>query len=287
MPKGNRFMVWAILGTVFAADALAAPILGRRMTLENRTGAEADRGLSLSGRERSTDVPPIVGDPRNGGAVLEVILDDEGSRQNFDLPETGWTAIPGGFRYSAPEVVGAPVKRIEIRRRPQGRTTFKLLLDGETGLGDLTLVPPNPGTSLTAILEIDSSRERHCVSFGGAAGGSVLANDAQLWSIRKPTAQPECPSPRCCQVGPGLCGWDRAGSCEVNNWTIGAPGSVCDAETGSCVSPPPSPGPCCDVLFSSSPPFCVAGPPTDPFNCSDVGAFTPNAHCTPTGCVPD
>ncbi len=90
----------------------------------------------------------------------------------------------------------------------------------------------------------------------------------------------------CCELGGGTCGWsDTAAFCTEQGWTPGAPGDVCNAQTGTCTPPPGALGNCCNLGMST----CVAGPTAGPGPCSTFPEWTffPNSTCTPgVGCSP-
>jgi hypothetical protein len=74
--------------------------------------------------------------------------------------------------------------------------------------------------------------------------------------------------------------------CVNFNATPGLPGSVCDSLTGACVTPPATPGNCCDNANVDG--SCAASPVADEAACEYVGGtFVANAVCAPSGrCVP-
>jgi hypothetical protein len=50
------------------------------------------------------------------------------------------------------------------------------------------VVPPNPGTSASALLRVNGGAE-YCVGFGGAAGGQIANKGATSFKVTKPTVQ--------------------------------------------------------------------------------------------------
>jgi len=54
-------------------------------------------------------------------------------------------------------------------------------------------VPPNAGDEGGLILTINGGAT-YCTAFGGAAGGTEIADDGELWKVLNPTAD-GCPSP--------------------------------------------------------------------------------------------
>jgi hypothetical protein len=89
----------------------------------------------------------------------------------------------------------------------------------------------------------------------------------------------------CCQGG-GLCLYatDFA-DCSTQGGTLGAPGTVCDGASGTCVAPPAGAGGCCEQPNWGT--GCVGGQ-IDGAGCTLFGGtFTPNSICLPSGsCAP-
>jgi hypothetical protein len=223
-------------------------ILGKSLLVKNPTGDESKRTVVALGRETGTDVGYVFGQgPEFFGAKLRIITTGGTSTdEEFDLPSSGWTALGAvGYKYSGP-VLGEPVKKVLLKRTPGGTALLKVILKGNIGTSDVDVVPPNPGGEATIQLRI---QERYCTSFGGAAGGTPVADNAQMWKVVNATAQPGCPNtPTGCCAFSGACLWTDQIDCEDNySGTMGAPGSVCNAD-GSCGAPPAVPGACCELV---------------------------------------
>jgi hypothetical protein len=279
-------IAFAALSALGAGDALGADqeILGARLVVRNPGSGESTRSVVILAKESATEIPAIVGNPLAGGGRLMLGVDSGSSGQSFFLDSKGWTATATGFRYSgSDDPTGPPVKKVALKRTPGGKAFLKVVLSGSVGVQPLDLVPPNPGSDALAILAL-SNGDAYCASFGGAAGGQVVANTALLWKVRNATAQPACPLLCCGFVA--SCSWEdavAAGFCSEVGGTLGAPGAVCDGATGGCVSPPASAGNCCE--FGAS--LCFGGPSVQQPPCDEIGgAFVTGAICDPTqGCV--
>lgn len=283
-----RVVVWSAVhiaaALVLVGDVAAAPILGKKLSVVNRSGDEADRRVVLVGRETQTDVS-IFADPTKTGATLRIAVNGV-SVQQFALGASGWLPAGHGYRYRGPTGPdGDPVKLVLLRRQPASRSAvLKVVLDGAFGTQDLEVTPPNPGVELTAVLTLGAA-ENYCVSFGGAAGGATVANTSSSWIMKHASSDPSC-LPACCEIA-SECAWDPGdGSfCSAFSGTLGELNSACDAATGTCGGTPTDRGPCCDVIDGARS-FCVAGPEIDFASCTDIGFFKPNGTCDPVfGCL--
>jgi len=95
----------------------------------------------------------------------------------------------------------------------------------------------------------------------------------------------------CCRFASGgTCDWaPSAEACSGNEvpGTPGASGSVCNGATGTCTSPPASPGPCCSGVTSFFSNACSGGPGETASVCSAEGGTLSTGVCHPSGaCVP-
>ena len=52
----------------------------------------------------------------------------------------------------------------------------------------MLVVPPNPGTGASALLQVNGGAE-YCVAFGGAAGGQIANKGATSFKVTNPTAK--------------------------------------------------------------------------------------------------
>ena len=91
--------------------------------------------------------------------------------------------------------------------------------------------------------------------------------------------------PSCCSFAPGFpeCVFlSNPGDC--SGGTVGPAGSVCDGVTGACVSPPATPGNCCQGAPFIGGAVCGGGADFTESTCEGFGAtFVPNALCPPNG----
>jgi hypothetical protein len=281
------FASLALAAAVTVGDALAETqqILGERLLLKDPTGAESSRSLVIGARERGSDITAIAGDPVAGGGTLLLGINSGSTGQSFVLDASGWSATATGFRYAGPTGSdGDPVKQVVLRRSRRGTALLKIVLKGKVGVQPLDLVPPDPGSDAVAILVL-SNGDSYCVSFGGAAGGEVVADTATTWKMQNATAEPGCPT-FCCSFG-SSCVWGRASEasfCPEVGGVLGFPGRVCDGTTGACAPPPAGVGNCCTFAGGS---LCFGGPGVQQPPCDEIsGSFTTGAICDPTGgCV--
>ena len=93
-----------------------------------------------------------------------------------------------------------------------------------------------------------------------------------------------------CCYGTSLCTQTYVatpGDCSVvGTMAAGAAGTVCAGDTGGCVEPPTTGGPCCQTTAIAGL-SCLAGPSLDQQNCGTLlGTYFASAGCTPSGCVP-
>jgi hypothetical protein len=193
MRKGSVIVSAAALmlgGLALAADQR---ILGKRITVGNPSGDEADRSVVCLARESSTDIPALAGSPTVGGATLHVSTSGgTASSQTFVLGPAGWSATQTGFRYTGP-TTDDPVRSVRLRRSPSGAVLLKVVLRGTTGMTDLAVLPPNPGDAASLELEL-SGGDRYCVALGGAAGGNEASDTGAKWKVVNATAEPPCPT---------------------------------------------------------------------------------------------
>jgi hypothetical protein len=245
------------------------------------------RSLVAIGKEASSDIASLAGDPVTHGASLRVLLTGATtSGQSFTLDASGWSSTPTGFKYSGPTGAdGDPVKRVILKRSADGTVLLKAVLRGALGTQSLDLTPPDPGSDAAVTLAFHGGGDVYCVSLGGAAGGTVAADTDDRWQLAGATAEPSCPTV-CCAFngGPGpYCSWGVPDEsiCAQLGATVGQPGSVCDPSTGACTAPMASPGLCCDIAGV----YCLGGPVLATV-CGEVGTLVPGALCDPAlSCV--
>jgi hypothetical protein len=157
---------------------------------------------------------------------------------------------------------------------------LKAVLRGGLGTQSLDLTPPDPGSDAAVTVAFHGGGDVYCVSFGGAAGGTVAADTAERWQMAGATSEPSCPTV-CCAFDSGFgeyCSWGVPDEsiCAQLGATVGTPGTVCDPATGACVAPAASPGLCCDIAGV----YCLGGPVLATL-CSEVGTLVLGAICDP------
>jgi hypothetical protein len=184
-------------GIVAQRFAPGRRVRGKKILVKDPTGAEEQRTVIALGKETGTDIGPgIVGNPVFDGATLRVIAKGTlDSDQTYVLDAAGWSPVgTTGFKYSGPTAGdGDPVKKLLLKRTPNGTALVKAILKGNVGTQSLDVEPPNAGDEGGLILGINGGAT-YCVAFGGAAGGSEAKDTDQLWKITNATAD-ACPSP--------------------------------------------------------------------------------------------
>ena len=186
----KRLMLGLALLSLSAGSAQAdsQTILGQKFFLRSPSADPNQRQVSGKAKEGPGSPNTVVGNPATAGASLRVIANGgTDSDQTFTLPASGWSPISTlGYRYSS----SGAVKKVLIKRTSSGVFLIKISLKGSGG--PLNVVPPNPGDSGGFILDLTGG-DSYCVAFGGVAGGSESADNAQIWFIRNPNAE-ACPS---------------------------------------------------------------------------------------------
>lgn len=155
-------------------------------------------------KESATDIgETFEANPILNGATLRVILNGATpSDQTYVLDKLGWRTSQRVFKYLGPTGGDAdPVKLVLLKRSASGKALLKALIKGNVGTQSLNVVPPGTGDSGGIILHINPSvllgkpAATYCVSFGGAAGGTEITDDAERWFVKSPTAENGCPAP--------------------------------------------------------------------------------------------
>lgn len=194
----NHMVKWTLAAAFAAlvpAGAWAADqlVLGKILLVKDPVPPDpTERKIKLMGKE-SGSPNTIEGDPTVGGATLRIIANGGTSTdQTFVMDAPGWEARSYGFKYR--RTGASAVKGAQILKTPSGRFQIKVGL--HAALGPIDVVPPNPGTDATVVLEI-AGGDRYCMGFGGAAGGVVVneppGNPFRVFKVRNPTAETPCP----------------------------------------------------------------------------------------------
>src|SRR5438552_1290883 len=127
-------------------------ILGQKLMVKNPSTPDK-RKVTGSGKETDV-VDTIVGDPSADGAELTISVNgDTPTTQTWSLPAitnpaTGKPFWSGdairGFKYGDAKGVNGEVKKVQVKRSSKGVFQIKAQVDGK--LGQVDLVPPDPGT---------------------------------------------------------------------------------------------------------------------------------------------
>ena len=89
------------------------------------------------------------------------------------------------------EGVNGQVKLAQLSKTAKGTFELKVKIQGKVGPGEQPLVqvvPPNPGTGASVLLQVNGGAG-YCVGFGGAAGGTIANKGATSFKVTNPTAQ--------------------------------------------------------------------------------------------------
>ncbi len=191
-PSCALVVVLALGGSAAAADQT---ILGNQLLVKD-PGVATKRTVSSTAKER-TSANTIVGDPRLGGAVLEITVNGgAASAQRFDLPQgtasTGkpfWSASGTGYAYKDSKGQNGPVTAVKIQRSSSGNFSIRASVNGK--YGTVTVVPPNPGTDACLALTINGG-DRYSVAYG--AESTVKNKGASYFSVKHPTFEGVCPA---------------------------------------------------------------------------------------------
>jgi hypothetical protein len=291
-----RLLAALVVGMTLSGTSLAADrvILGRLLDVRDPSGAEADRRVTISGKESATDVPAIS-DPTSGGATLTVIANGgSSSSETYTLDPSGWTATGSGYRYRGPTGPDAdPVRSVTAKRTAGGVAMVKVLLRGNSGTQPLGVVPPNPGDDGGFILDV-AGGDRYCVTLGGAAGGTEQKDGATQWKVKRATAEAGCPAPPTTSsttstttstitttTGPPFCGndiIDPGEQCDGTALPVQCSGFACELPGGARECQ------CCGIDHCSPIEGITSccGEGTDPVACADEPGH-PCYYCGPGG----
>ncbi|HYB99570.1 MAG TPA: alpha/beta hydrolase-fold protein [Candidatus Limnocylindrales bacterium] len=184
----------AVAVLLFSATSQAYPpgepvqtVLGRKLQIRVPAGEPARATIRGLAREMASP-DTLAGDPTTSGATLEVIAAGaKSSNQVFELPASGWKASGNGFKFAG----DGAVRKASISRSPSGVFQIKFGMSGAGG--DIDVVPPDPGDSGGFTLTVNGGAS-YCVAFGGDAGGTVKADDAEQWSVQHASGE-GCPVP--------------------------------------------------------------------------------------------
>ena len=118
----------------------------------------------------------VVGDPTASGATFTVTL-TPGGTQCAQLPASGWTATPVGFKYKDPQLDNGPVKVALIKQTPSGKFLLKVIEKSPA----ITVAPGNPTLTYGTSFEINGG-DQYCASTGTA---TPVKNDEKKFLVNK------------------------------------------------------------------------------------------------------
>ena len=199
-----RATIAVVIGfAIVAPSAHAAEqlILGRVFALEDPVPQNPNRrGLGFAALDRAAT---LVGDPAVNGATLDVMVEGASSaNQAFVVPPgafqepngPGWKSRVRGARalfvYRDERGENGAVTLLRIQRAGS-RLVVRAIATAQGNNDPIDLVPPNPGTAARVRVTIGGG-DSYCAGFGGAAGGKITQNDAELFRISKPRTR-SCP----------------------------------------------------------------------------------------------
>ena len=245
--------VTAVASVVLAADLT---VRGRRMVVRQSPDAGATkRRIVVVGRELSSGITSFDS-PLQAGATLRVFA-TPAQTHFFELPGTGWHAIPGGYRYVEPNASGRAIRRV-VLNATGGK--IRVVLRGDST--NLFVAPPNPGESGGIVLGL-AFGNNYCVQLGGDAGGTIAANTANVFRIVAATSEPACPP--------------------IPTPLVPTP-NPCDT---NCSTPTPTPDPTpifCEAVCLATPEASPPPPTATPAPCGTMCTPTPPPTPTPTPC---
>lgn len=183
-------LLLAIAIAVLPSQSFAA---GKKLLIKGVPGNPASRKVIVEGPFLGPGFPPPDTYFEDYGARLRVITyGTTPSDQTFVFTGGDWFEHKGAV-FSFPPDAPSGVKKVIV---PDFRTgkSVKIILSGKTGA--LNIVPPNSGTSAQVVLYTGDGSPYACWEFGGAAGGTVIHDDAKVWEIKNaPTVLNACPAP--------------------------------------------------------------------------------------------
>ena len=122
----------------------------------------------------------IGGDPSLNGAQFGILL-TPGGVQCVNLPSSGWTTTPVGFKYKDPQLGNGPVKVALIKKTPSGNFLLKVIAKGP----GITGAPGDPTTAYGLSFEINGALgDQYCASTGSA---TPTKNDAKTFLVKNDT----------------------------------------------------------------------------------------------------
>ncbi|MGH7787955.1 MAG: hypothetical protein ACRERC_13875 [Candidatus Binatia bacterium] len=243
-----------LLAVPFAADAADQTILGKQLQLKDPSTPDKRKIVLKALEEASTNT--LVGDPTLTGAMLSIaVYGGSASAQVFSLPignnlagKPFWSGdAVKGFKYKDAQGENGPVKKLQIKKAPNGNFQIKAVALGK--LGSITVLPPDDGVGGCVQLVINGG-DSYSVRFGD---GDIKNKGAKLFKIINPLTEGTCTT-----CGNGFP--DGVEQCD-------APGSSCGG-TALCQADCTCP---CENLDQSE---CLYPFPSDYLTVADANAET-------------
>lgn len=190
-------MVAVALVAMIAAPVQAADqtILGSSLQVKN-PGTQYKRKVVVKAKEKASP-NTIVGNPVMNGATLNIIVQGgTPSQQTITLPAANWSGdAVKGYKYKDSKRAVSPVKTARLRKSGSGLVSFQAQLDARVATTEfpiaqeVTVLPPNPGTSGCVLLTISGGGDSYSVKF---TGGQIINKGAAEYSHKKVTTEGTC-----------------------------------------------------------------------------------------------
>jgi len=197
MQVAKRYVVVSALVFVAGlAKAADQTILGSALTVRNKSTPDKRKIVGKAKERGSTNT--LVGDPTvNGGSLTVSAGGGTPTSQTFSLPQ-GTSGMTGrafwsgtstqGFKYKDPKGENGAVKKVLIKKSPNGNFAIRAVVSGK--LGPISVLPPNPGTNGCVQLRLNGG-DSYSVAF--LAGDGIVINDgAALYKHKKVTLEGSC-----------------------------------------------------------------------------------------------
>lgn len=168
--------------------SLQQAILGRRLIVKDpKLDDPSKRKIVVVATELGSEDTLDPATVAANGAMVTISADGASpSSQAFSMPPP-WKAVgTTGAKYVDKAGVHGPVKLALLNRTSSGKFKLKVVVLGK--LGPVQVVPPNPGTGASVVVQVGGGAE-YCVAFGGGAGGTIANKGATTFKVTKATAE--------------------------------------------------------------------------------------------------
>jgi hypothetical protein len=199
MIVGGGILGKVITNTLFGVSKIAGPVAGRKLTLRDKDGVPTRRKLAARARDHAIMVPrpDTVGDPRSGGAVLELINPTTGEKGSMPLPADNWEGLGrsagyAGYRYRDKDQAAGPCRKVDII------PSRRLKVDCRGPGVPVSLDEPGGQGSLGLRLTMGNDTVPYCVLFGGTVTRDKPAVDGRTGLFKAKNA---LPPPSCLELG--------------------------------------------------------------------------------------